>query len=60
MSHVLGLKCKECGRTYPKEPVAACSENCSAAAPGGTPWLAQIASMRRTGASTSAEASWYT
>ncbi len=26
MSHVLGLKCKECGRTYPKEPVAACSE----------------------------------
>ena len=26
MGHVLGLKCKECGRTYPKEPVAACSE----------------------------------
>ena len=26
MSHVLGLKCKECGRTYPKEPVAACGE----------------------------------
>jgi threonine synthase len=22
----LGLTCKECGRTYPKEPVAACSE----------------------------------
>jgi len=26
VGHVLGLKCKECGRTYPKEPVAACSE----------------------------------
>jgi threonine synthase len=26
VGHVLGLKCKECGRTYPKEPVAACAE----------------------------------
>ncbi|HET9315587.1 MAG TPA: threonine synthase [Vicinamibacteria bacterium] len=26
MGHVLGLKCKECGRTFPKEPIAACSE----------------------------------
>jgi threonine synthase len=26
VSHVLGLKCKECGKTFPKEPVAACSE----------------------------------
>lgn len=26
MGHVLGLKCKECGKTFAKEPVAACTE----------------------------------
>ncbi len=26
MGHVLGLKCKECGREHPKEPIAACTE----------------------------------
>ena len=26
MSVVLGLKCKECGKERPKEPVAACPE----------------------------------
>jgi threonine synthase len=26
MGHITGLKCKECGKTWPKEPIAACAE----------------------------------
>ena len=26
MGHITGLKCKECGKTWPKEPTAACAE----------------------------------
>jgi threonine synthase len=26
MGHITGLKCKECGREWPKEPIAACAE----------------------------------
>lgn len=26
MGHITGLKCKECGRTWPKEPIAGCAE----------------------------------
>ena len=26
MGHITGLKCKECGRTWPKEPIAACAD----------------------------------
>jgi len=26
MGHITGLKCKECGRSWPKEPIAACAE----------------------------------
>jgi threonine synthase len=26
MGHITGLKCKECGRTWPKEPTAACAD----------------------------------
>jgi threonine synthase len=26
MGHITGLRCKECGKTWPKEPIAACGE----------------------------------
>jgi threonine synthase len=26
MGHITGLKCKECGKVWPKEPIAACAE----------------------------------
>ena len=26
MGHITGLKCKECGRSWPKQPVAACAD----------------------------------